>query len=468
MKILIRFNKSVPITNIACSQYNPREITDESFALLQESLRLFGIVKPLIVNSENNVIIAGHQRKKAAEAIGYESVPCVYVKSPSLEDELIFNLVHNSIETSDCVITVSGFKVGDYQYIERENIHLEERAEKVQKLVGISKLLSQYGEWGSVVCDEDGKLLLNSEYAMAAYSMGYGVLAYCIPNDKRELFLKYISNEYGRYCFDKLPIKTYHQFQAQPKRNSVSGRKKNTSILYTEYIIPSITKNTRVVDVGAGRFAYVNELKSKGYKICGYEPAFVSGHSINVRAIISHILTLEKDIKSNGLFDVCVLEAVINSVESDTFEDIVLTTCNSLLKQNGVLVTCTRNIRAVEVGEDLKKCHGRKSSGIYYLDYEGYSVSVKEGLVYKQKFHSTDSYKSLLERYFEQVDVVDVTAGYIYCIAKRPKRLAYDKVESSISEEFNIEYPGGFKHNKHEGLVSAIMQEVKKRNGENG
>ena len=64
---MIRFNKSVPITNIACSQYNPREITDESFALLQESLRLFGIVKPLIVNSENNVIIAGHQRKKAAE-----------------------------------------------------------------------------------------------------------------------------------------------------------------------------------------------------------------------------------------------------------------------------------------------------------------------------------------------------------------------------------------------------------------
>lgn len=220
--------------------------------------------------------------------------------------------------------------------------------------------------------------------------------------------------------------------------------------------------------MGAGRFAYVNELKSKGYKICGYEPAFVSGHSINIRAIISHILTLEKDIKSNGLFDVAFWKRLLISVESDTFEDIVLTTCNSLLKQNGVLVTCTRNIRAVEVGEDLKKCHGRKSSGIYYLDDEGYSVSVKEGLVYKQKFHSTDSYKSLLERYFEQVDVVDVTAGYIYCIAKRPKRLAYDKVESSISEEFNIEYPGGFKHNKHEGLVSAIMQEVKKRDGENG
>ena len=110
MKILIRFNKSVPITNIACSQYNPREITDESFALLQESLRLFGIVKPLIVNSENNVIIAGHQRKKAAEAIGYETVPCVYVKSPSLEDELIFKLEIISILKERTYISKKGLK----------------------------------------------------------------------------------------------------------------------------------------------------------------------------------------------------------------------------------------------------------------------------------------------------------------------------------------------------------------------
>lgn len=104
----------------------------------------------------------------------------------------------------------------------------------------------------------------------------------------------------------------------------------------------------------------------------------------------------------------------------------------------------------------------------FELDAEITDLDCKMDEIKVESFNSADSYKSLLERYFEQVDVVDVTSGYIYCIAKNPKRLACDKVENAISEEFNIEYPGGFKHNRHKGLVSAIMQEVRKRNGENG
>lgn len=464
---MIRFSEKVPIGNVHGSAYNPRKITDEAILSLQESLKKFGMVKPIIVNSTNNVIIAGHQRKKAAEAIGIEYLPCVYVASPVAQDELLFNLMHNSIETSESNLTVKGFLVGEYAYIQNSDIFEVEKSKGVTETSEISKLISKYGEWGSVVCDEDGKVLINGEYALTAKRMGYGVLAYCIPNTQKESFLEYISKDYGSYNFDSLPIKTYHQFLAQPQRLSTSGRVKNNSVLYEQYIISKISKDTSVIDVGAGKFRYVDDLKSKGYNICGYEPAFLKegSHSIDIRSIVLHIMEIEKKIKENGLFDVCVLEAVINSVENDSFENIVLTTCNSLLKSSGVLVTCTRNIKKVESSKVMKKKSGDKSRRLYYLDDKGYSLSVKNGIAYKQKFHSVESYKALLEKYFDDVQVVYVKAAYIYCVARKPKQLAADKVEAALNEEFNIEYPNGYRHNRHKGLVSAILESMRERYG---
>lgn len=464
---MIRFSERVPIGSICGSVYNPRKITDEAIVSLQESIKIFGMVKPLIVNSANNVIVAGHQRKRAAEAVGIEYLPCIFVTSPAVQDELLFNLMHNSIETSNSNLTVKGFAVGKYRYIPNQDICVIEKSETITEMSEISKLISKYGEWGSVVCDENGTVLINSEYALTAKRMGYGVLVYCIPDSQKEPFMRYISKDYGSYNFDNIPIKTYHQFLAQPARLSVSGRKKNSSFLYEKYIIPSINKSTRVIDIGAGKFRYVDDLRSKGYNICGYEPAFLKSgsNSIDIRSIVSHILEIEKKIKAGGLFDVCVLEAVINSVENDSFENIVLTTCNSLLRSNGVLVTCTRNIKKVEAEKNFKKNSGDKARRLCYLDDNGYTLSVKNGVAYKQKYHSASSYKALLERYFDDVQVVKVEVGYIYCIAKNPKRLGYDKVRTALNEEFNIEYPDGYRHNKHKGLVEAILERVKERYG---
>lgn len=464
---MIRFSENVPIGTIKGSVYNPRKITDSAISDLERSISIFGMVKPLIVNSVNNVIIAGHQRKRAAEAIGIKYLPCVFVNSPSIQDELNFNLMHNSIETSDSHLTIKGGSAGEYKYIPNSDICVVDKTPNVTEMSEISKLISKYGEWGSVVCDEEGKILINSEYAFTAKQMGYGVLAYCIPNSQKEEFMRYISRDYGSYNFDNLPIKTYHQFLAQPNRLSVSGGRKNCSFLYDKYIIPKITKKTRLVDVGAGRFRYVDALKSQGYDICGYEPSLMKlgSNSIDIRSVVSHILEIEKKVKSDGLFDICILEAVINSVENDTFENIVLTTCNSLLNENGALVTCTRNIKTVEATMQFKKNAGTKNRQLRYLDDNGYTISVKNGIAYKQKFHSTESYKALLERYFDDVQVVDEYTGYIYCVARKPKQLNCSDVESALNEEFNIEYPNGYKHNKHKGLVAAILERVSVRYG---
>lgn len=196
---MIDFVEKVPIDEVTGSEYNPRSITPEALEALQHSIRRFGMVKPLIVNASNNVITAGHQRKKAATAIGLEYLPCIRINSPNLQDEILFNLMHNSIETSKTTVRVEEFTVGGYHYCPSDKIKIESEPKNVLICSEITKLMSRYGEWGSIVTDGDGNVILNSEYAYCSKKLGYGVLCYAIRNEDVPEFLECMGVEYGKY-----------------------------------------------------------------------------------------------------------------------------------------------------------------------------------------------------------------------------------------------------------------------------
>ena len=453
------------IDSVTGSEYNPRAITDEALEKLQYSIRRFGMVKPLIVNTSNNVITAGHQRKKAATAIGLEYLPCIRINSPNLQDEILFNLMHNSIETSKTTVHLDEFEVNGYHYCPSDKISIDSEPKNVLICSEITKLMSRYGEWGSVVTDGDGNVILNAEYAYCSKKLGYGVLVYSIPNEDVQEFLECMGVEYGKYNFDNLGVKTYHQFLAQPKRLSTDGRQSNTSVLYEKYLIPRLQKTDSAIDIGAGRMAYVKLLKSKGYNMHAYEPSLMvkGANKLDMKGIIANILNAEKEVKRNGLFDWCVLEAVINSVVDDDFEKAVLTTCNAVLKSTGTLITCTRNIAYVEKAYEKTKLSAGAGDCLWYLDDKNYTLGVTNGIVFKQKFHTRESYVALLEEYFEEVQVLSCTAGYIYCACSRPKQLPMEVYEEYLEKELNIEYPNGFKHNKHRGLLAALIEKVAER-----
>jgi DNA modification methylase len=59
--------------------YNPRTMSEEDLASLRRSLRYFGIVEPVVVNRRTGRIVGGHQRVKAAQAEGIETLPVVHV-----------------------------------------------------------------------------------------------------------------------------------------------------------------------------------------------------------------------------------------------------------------------------------------------------------------------------------------------------------------------------------------------------
>nr|DAW87829.1 MAG TPA: hypothetical protein [Bacteriophage sp.]DAW87832.1 MAG TPA: hypothetical protein [Bacteriophage sp.] len=425
------------------------------------------MVKPLIVNSTNNVITAGHQRKKAATAIGLEYLPCIRIKSPNLQDEILFNLMHNSIETSKTTVRIEEFTVGGYHYCPSDKIKIESEPQNVLVCSEITKLMSRYGEWGSVVTDGDGNVILNSEYAYCSKKLGYGVLCYAIQNEDVAEFLECMGVEYGKYNFDNLGVQTYHQFLAQPKRLSTDGRQSNSSVLYEKYLIPRLQRSDSIIDIGAGRMAYVKLLKSKGYDIHAYEPSLMvkGANKLDMKGIIANILSAERHVRTDGLFDYCVLEAVINSVVDDEFEKAVLTACNAVLKASGVLITCTRNLAYVEKAYDKTKLSAGAGDCLWYLDDKNYTLGVTNGIVFKQKFHTRESYVALLENYFDEVGVLACNAGYIYCACMKPKQLPDEVYETYLEKELNIEYPGGFKHNKHVGLMTALIEKVAERYG---
>lgn len=81
------------IGDLKPAAYNPRAISDSAFEGLKESIKKFGLVDPLIVNTRTGLLVGGHQRLKAAEAIGLTEVPTIEIDlSPTEEKALNITL----------------------------------------------------------------------------------------------------------------------------------------------------------------------------------------------------------------------------------------------------------------------------------------------------------------------------------------------------------------------------------------
>ncbi|MDO4157398.1 MAG: ParB N-terminal domain-containing protein, partial [Oscillospiraceae bacterium] len=84
----------IQINEIKPAPYNPRKISDSQFAMLKESLTHLGFLIPVIVNQRNHIIIAGHQRTKAAKSLGITEIPAGFVDGVNDGDEIKFNQLH--------------------------------------------------------------------------------------------------------------------------------------------------------------------------------------------------------------------------------------------------------------------------------------------------------------------------------------------------------------------------------------
>lgn len=97
--------KTLKISDLKPAEYNPRKITKNELDKLKRNIKEFGLVDPLIVNSDMTVI-GGHQRLKVLKALKYEECLCVVLDIPK-DKEKALNLSLNRItgEWNDDLLT---------------------------------------------------------------------------------------------------------------------------------------------------------------------------------------------------------------------------------------------------------------------------------------------------------------------------------------------------------------------------
>lgn len=86
--------ETVAISTLKPALYNPRKWSDDATAQLTESIKRFGLVDPILLNSgdRKNIVIGGHFRLKVAKDLGYKEVPVVYLSIPDEAKEKELNL----------------------------------------------------------------------------------------------------------------------------------------------------------------------------------------------------------------------------------------------------------------------------------------------------------------------------------------------------------------------------------------
>ncbi len=456
---MIEFVPDFSISELSPADYNPRRIDPDSFETLRESLRTFGIIKPVLLN-HNGTLIAGHQRIKAILANGGTHVPMLRIKQVGLKDEARLNLYHNSIETNASKVRLKEpLTMPGYHWIQPGDIEVVDR-QKPAVVAEICRLMIKYGEWGSLIVNQSGDVLFNSDYAVASQLVRMPMLAYVLTDDLADKMFPYLSRDYGQYNYDTLNVQNISQTKCQMHRlrDGESG-KGNKSSCYELRIIPSIKPTERGIDFGEGYGDYRKLLQGRGYNIIGYEPfqRITGTGKIDLPTIRAAIKRVEESVKTHGLFDYVVLDSVINSVTSLEYEHFVLTACNSLLSNDGTFYMGTRKFEFAH--QQSKKRCTRKQRNIEFIDEHGFSTIFRDGVWTKQRFHTEETLKETLDRYFDEVEIqkfADSAKLQIHAICRRPKALAADVYRTALETEFNLDY-SGVKLNKHGGLVEAIM-----------
>lgn len=151
----------VPVADLKPASYNPRKIDESTIEQLKTSISKHGLVDPIIVNSSPKrygTIVGGHMRARAAEALGMESVPVIFVRIDDIEKEKALNLRLNRVHAEFdldllkkfdlSLLLETGFDSHDLDQIWSDVLSVEDDGADVEKMVHeIKKPKSKFGDY---------------------------------------------------------------------------------------------------------------------------------------------------------------------------------------------------------------------------------------------------------------------------------------------------------------------------------
>lgn len=114
---------------------NPRN-NDGAVEAVAESIKQFGFKVPIIID-RNNIIVAGHTRKKAADLLGIESVPCIVADDLTPEQIKAFRLADNKtgelagwnfekLETELAELSGINFDMEQFGFIKEDDVNIDD------------------------------------------------------------------------------------------------------------------------------------------------------------------------------------------------------------------------------------------------------------------------------------------------------------------------------------------------------
>ena len=86
----------VPISRLRAGRANPRLHSRWQLNLIAQSIKRFGFVYPILIDS-NNLVIVGHARIKAAQQIGLSSVPALRIEHLDATAKRVYALADNRL-----------------------------------------------------------------------------------------------------------------------------------------------------------------------------------------------------------------------------------------------------------------------------------------------------------------------------------------------------------------------------------
>lgn len=464
-----KFVREFPLNKLTKVDYNPRSISDESKKRLKESIEKFGVVIPVLVNSDDeSSIIGGHQRTQSMRELGFTHTPAfIFEKTVGLSSEIRFNIIHNLVENETSKVNIVGKipdTVDDFFWINPSNIKMVKRGNG-HYIKEITSLVNKFGAWGSIVINEENEIIHFADYAIAAKFLRKPILVYRLPTSKSEEFKKYMGYDYGEFDYDHLPIATSNQHHVQPHRcNNASGKSRGSK-LYDNYVIKDMRRDYRYFDLGAGEKSYVKLLRDKKYNIQCYEPNVKSpgtNAGINVREVVQDIVNTFNDVNKYGRqYDVVICDSVLNSVVDEDMMTAILTTANLLTAPSGKFITQTRNKTGKTCAfEGDSKATRDHRSVIEPFDSLGRVIRYNGGQFVVQWFLTPVEFLSKLGDYFGVVNELSSrahTEEYLKASCSNPLPLKKRHAKKYLNMEFNINY-NGYYHNKQDILVDKLIE----------
>jgi len=151
--------EKIKLQELKLAEYNPRKMSDKQYKDLKASLEKFGLVDPIIINSDNTVV-GGHQRLRIMRELGAEYVPTVRVNlSKQDEMELNIRLNKNSGEF-DLDVLANNFEVDELKDWGFKDIELGFNIDKLPNDLS-DKLELQYKIEVDVTSEKEQEKLYN-------------------------------------------------------------------------------------------------------------------------------------------------------------------------------------------------------------------------------------------------------------------------------------------------------------------